>query len=64
MKVNINFAIYIILCGIALSLCCVLSSLLLFTSYTIFKYLSLVITFVLGICFVKQFHKYELYKKA
>lgn len=64
MKVNINFVIYIILCGIALSLCCIFSSLLLFTSYTILKYLSLFITFILGIYIVKQIHKYELYKKA
>lgn len=63
MKLNINFLIYIILFGIALAFCCIISSLLLFTNYTIFKYLSLFITYILGIYLVKQIHKYKLYKE-
>lgn len=62
MKVNINFVIYIILFGIAIAMSCILSSLLLFTSYTALKYISMFLTFILGIYLVKQFHKYKLYK--
>ena len=62
MKININFVIYIVLFGIAIALSCILSSLLLFTSYTALKYISLFFTFLLGIYLVKQFHKYKLYK--
>ena len=62
MKINVNFVIYIVLFGIARALSCILSSLLLFTSYTSLKYISLFFTFLLGIYLVKQFHKYKLYK--
>ncbi len=62
MKINVNFVIYIVLFGIAIALSCILSSLLLFTSYTALKYISLFFTFLLGIYLVKQFHKYKLYK--
>lgn len=62
MKINVNFVIYIVLFGIAIALSCILSSLLLFTSYTSLKYISLFFTFLLGIYLVKQFHKYKLYK--
>ena len=62
MKINVNFIIYIVLFGIAIALSCILSSLLLFTSYTALKYISLFFTFSLGIYLVKQFHKYKLYK--
>ena len=62
MKLNINYVIYMVLCSIAIALCCVLSSLLLLIDYTALKYISLFVTFFIGIYLVKICHKYQLYK--
>ncbi len=62
MKLNINKIIFMILIGIAIGLSATLSALLLFTTYKIATYISLFITYGLGIYFVKVRHKYPLYK--
>lgn len=62
MNINWNKVCYLILGSIAIALLCVLSSLLLFTHYTIFTYISLFSTYLFGIYFIKTQKKYKLMK--
>ena len=62
MKLNINKIIFMILVGIAIGLSATLSALLLFSKYILPTYISLFITYGLGIYFVKIRRKYPLYK--
>lgn len=62
MKINWNKVCYLILGSIAIAGCCILSSLLLFTTYTVLQYVSLGFTYLFGIYFVKTTHKYKLVK--
>lgn len=63
MKINYNKICYLIFGSIAIALLCILSSLLLFTSYTFIKYLSFGCTYLFGIYFIHTKNKYSLYKK-
>lgn len=62
MKLNVNKIVFMILIGIAIALSATLSALLLFTNYKVATYISLGVTYGLGIYFVKIRNKYPLYK--
>lgn len=62
MKLNINKIIFMVLMGIAIGLSAILSALLLFSKYIFATYASLLMTYGLGIYFVKIRRKYSLYK--
>lgn len=62
MKINWNKVCYLILGSIATALLSILSALLLFTQYTFLTYITLFITYLFGIYFIKTQHKYKLMK--
>lgn len=61
MKLNINKLCYLTLHSVSIALAIFLSALLLLTDYTVLSYISLIVTYLLGIYLVKQIHRYPLW---